>query len=88
LFGETTTLGVRRWPVSRRRLDRRVHTVETRWGAIEGKLAIVPGREPTFSPEYEACRRVAQQHQVPLKDVIEAAQRAFNQDKETTRKHE
>ena len=59
LFGETTTLGVRRWPVSRRKLARQPHSVTTPWGAIEGKLAILPGRSPTFSPEYESCRRVA-----------------------------
>jgi uncharacterized protein (DUF111 family) len=78
LFGETTTLGVRRWPVSRRKLDRRPHTVATSWGPIEGKLATAPGRAPAFSPEYDACRRVAIQHRLPLRVVMEAARRAFD----------
>jgi uncharacterized protein (TIGR00299 family) protein len=78
LFSETTTLGVRRWPVSRRKLQRRPHSVATPWGAIEGKLAIVPGRSPTFSPEYESCRRAALANHVPLRTVMEAARRAFD----------
>ena len=78
LFTETTTLGVRRWPVSRRKLARRAHSVATPWGPIEGKLAFLAGRSPTFSPEYESCRRVAIEHRVPLRSVMEAAHRAFD----------
>jgi uncharacterized protein (DUF111 family) len=77
MFAETTTLGVRRWPVSRRRLNRQPHVVETPWGAIAGKLATIPGRLPQFSPEYEACRQIAEQHRIPLRTVMEAAGRAF-----------
>jgi uncharacterized protein (DUF111 family) len=78
LFAETTTLGVRRCEVSRRKIARRAHAVSTPWGSIEGKLAIVPGRTPTFSPEYESCRRAAIEHRVPLRVVMEAARRAFD----------
>jgi uncharacterized protein (DUF111 family) len=78
LFAETTTLGVRRWPVSRQKLERRAHSVATPWGAVEGKLAIAAGRSPSFSPEYEACRRVAIEHHIPLRVVMEAARRAFD----------
>jgi uncharacterized protein (TIGR00299 family) protein len=77
LFAETTTLGVRRWPVSRRKLDRRAHRVATPWGAVEGKLAVMPGHSPVFSPEFESCRQVAIEHRVPLRVVMEAARRAF-----------
>jgi uncharacterized protein (TIGR00299 family) protein len=77
LFAETTTLGVRRWPVHRRKLERRMHKVATPWGPVEGKLATLPGRSPTFSPEYESCRRVAIEHRVPLRVVMEAARSAF-----------
>jgi uncharacterized protein (TIGR00299 family) protein len=78
LFCETTTLGVRRWPASRRKLDRRRHEVTTPWGPIDGVLAILPGHPPSFSPEYETCRRVAEERNVPLRFIIEAAQRAFD----------
>jgi pyridinium-3,5-bisthiocarboxylic acid mononucleotide nickel chelatase len=78
LFRETTTLGVRRWPVSRRKLDRRRHEVTTPWGPIDGVLALLPGHPPSFSPEFESCRRVAEERKLPLRTVIEAAQRAFD----------
>jgi pyridinium-3,5-bisthiocarboxylic acid mononucleotide nickel chelatase len=78
LFGETTTLGVRRWPVSRRVLMRRVHCVHTEWGTVEGKLAWLAGGTPRFAPEFEACRRIAAEHKVPLRAVYDAAQKAFD----------
>jgi pyridinium-3,5-bisthiocarboxylic acid mononucleotide nickel chelatase len=77
LFRETTTLGVRRWPAGRRKLDRRRHEVTTPWGQVDGVLALLPGHPPTFSPEYETCRRIADERNVPLRIIIEAAQRAF-----------
>jgi hypothetical protein len=77
LFRETGTLGVRRWQACRHKLERRPHTVETPLGPIEGKLAVLPDGETSFSPEFEACRRVAGEKNLPLRDVYEAAQRAF-----------
>jgi uncharacterized protein (TIGR00299 family) protein len=77
LFRETTTLGVRRWPVSRHKMERKPHTVETPWGPIEGKLGWLPGQPASFSPEFESCRRIAQEQNVPLKEVYEVAQKSF-----------
>ncbi len=77
LFRETTTLGIRRWPVSRTTLERRVQTVETPFGSIDGKVVTIPGETARFSPEYESCRRAADERKVALRNVIAAAQRAF-----------
>jgi uncharacterized protein (TIGR00299 family) protein len=78
VFRETGTLGIRRWQACRHKLDRRPHTVETPLGPIEGKLAVLPDGGTSFSPEFEACRRVATEKNLPLKDVYEAAQRSFH----------
>lgn len=80
IFRETATLGIRRWPVSRHKLERRPLTVETSWGPILGKLATLADGSASFSPEYEACRLIATQHAVPLKDVYEAARKAYKHD--------
>ena len=77
VFRETGTLGVRRWPVSRHKLERKPHEVTTEWGPVAGKLGWVAGQPPSFSPEFEACRQIAERHNVPLKTVYEAAVRAF-----------
>jgi len=78
IFRETATLGIRRWAASRHKLDRRPHTVETEFGSIEGKLAIFPEGGASFAPEYESCRRAAEAKAVPLKDVYEAARKAYH----------
>ncbi|MEX0977900.1 MAG: nickel pincer cofactor biosynthesis protein LarC [Pirellulales bacterium] len=77
LFRETTTLGVRRWKVERRKLKREKHTVETPWGKVDGMLAWLDAHTARFSPEYESCRTIAEQHKLPLKTVYEAAQQAY-----------
>ena len=77
IFKETSTLGIRRWQACRHKLERRPHSVESPFGPIEGKLAVLPDGSVSFSPEFEACRRIAGEKNVPLKDVYEAAMRAF-----------
>jgi pyridinium-3,5-bisthiocarboxylic acid mononucleotide nickel chelatase len=78
VFKETATLGIRRWPTSRQVLEREPIHVETQWGTIQGKLAKLEGQPIVFSPEYESCRAAAERHQVPLRDVIQAARQAFD----------
>jgi len=77
LFRETTTLGVRRWTVARRVLKREPCTVQTPFGPVEGKVGYLDGGGARFAPEFESCRRAAAEQDVPLRDVYEAAQRAF-----------
>jgi uncharacterized protein (TIGR00299 family) protein len=78
LFCETTTFGIRRYPVSRHKLQRKACTVTTAWGPVQGKLGWLEGRPPVFSPEYEDCARVARQHGVALREVYRQAQQAYD----------
>ena len=78
LFSETTTLGVRRWMVARTVLRRQPHTVSTPWGPVEGKIGWLRDGPPRFTPEFESCRRVAEEQNLPLREVYEAAQKAFD----------
>lgn len=78
IFKETGTLGIRRWPASRHKLERRPHSVETAWGKIEGKLAVLSDGSLSFSPEFESCRKIAAEQNLPLRDVYEGAMRAFS----------
>ncbi len=78
LFRETSTLGVRRWPVARQVLARTTHRVATPWGEVEGKVGFPIEGPPRFSPEFESCRRMATEHDLPLREVYDAAQKAFD----------
>ncbi|APW60631.1 nickel pincer cofactor biosynthesis protein LarC [Paludisphaera borealis] len=77
LFRETTTLGVRRYPVSRHKLNRRNVEVDTAFGMIRGKLGWLENRIPTFSPEYDDCARAASTASVALREVYDAAHAAY-----------
>jgi uncharacterized protein (TIGR00299 family) protein len=79
LFRETTTLGVRRYPVGRHKLSRRAASVETPFGPVRGKLGWLEGRPAQFSPEYDDCARVSSERGVPLRDVYQAAHTAYAQ---------
>ncbi|MCE9544764.1 MAG: nickel pincer cofactor biosynthesis protein LarC [Planctomycetia bacterium] len=78
MFRETTTLGVRYWPTARRILPRRQHQVTTPWGPVQGVVAWRGSATPTFAPEFEACRLLAEQHGLPLGSMYEAAHKAFD----------
>jgi uncharacterized protein (DUF111 family) len=84
LFRETGTLGVRRHQAARRKLHRRSHTVDTAFGPVTGKLGWRDGEPAVFSPEYEACARIARQHGVPLREVYAQAQQAYNEQEHLT----
>ncbi len=77
LFRETSTLGIRRYAVSRHKLRRQAVTIETKFGPIKGKLGWVGDRPPSFSPEYDDCVRVATATGQPLREVYDAAQTAY-----------
>jgi uncharacterized protein (TIGR00299 family) protein len=79
LFRETMTFGIRRYPVTRHKLQRKPCTVATPWGPVQGKLGWLDGRPPIFTPEYEDCARVARQHNLALRDVYTAVQQAYKE---------
>lgn len=78
LFRQTPTLGVRWTTANRRILRRQHHSVQTRLGIVEGMVAWREGIGATFSPEYEVCRRIAAERNVPLAEVQQAAIMAFD----------
>ncbi|MBO1914862.1 DUF111 family protein, partial [Microvirga sp. 3-52] len=71
LFTETTTLGVRYYPLTVHRTERRFRKVLTKWGEVTVKEGIYEGKVIQSSPEYEECKKIAEHHQVPLKKVYE-----------------
>ena len=70
---ETTSIGVRRHPVSRVERPRRMVDVETPYGRIPVKVAEGPFGPPQVKPELDACAAAAAAHHVPLREVLRAA---------------
>ncbi|MEJ2301155.1 MAG: nickel pincer cofactor biosynthesis protein LarC [Anaerolineales bacterium] len=77
IFTETSTLGIRKQQVERLSLARSIETVETPYGTIRVKIAELGGGQVKIAPEYEDCRRLAQEQQVPLGKVFQAAEFAI-----------
>jgi uncharacterized protein (TIGR00299 family) protein len=73
LFAETPTLGVRRRRVERDVLGREVRSVETRYGPVRVKVALLDGAEVGAQPEHDDCLARAREHGVALREVIAAA---------------
>ncbi len=75
LFAETTTLGVREHSVARHALPRVIEHVDTPYGPVHVKVAELPDGTTKRAPEYEDCRRLAEEHGIPLREVYRAANR-------------
>ncbi len=81
LFEETTTIGARSYEVERRALERETVTVETEFGPVDLKVALVGGCVKGATPEFEQCRAAARKAGVPWRAVEAAALAAFHREK-------
>jgi len=78
VFRETTTIGLH-WRLEKKvALAREFFQIETPWGQVQIKIARWPsGKVANASPEFEDCRRIAAQHALPLKLVMQEAMRIY-----------
>ena len=84
LLSETTTIGLRWRLENKMALEREFAEVDTEWGKVRIKVARWPsGEVANASPEYEVCRNLARTHNVPLKQVMQEAMRAWAELKQT-----
>jgi len=73
LFAETSTLGVRMYPVAKEALERDSILVEVKGQLIRVKVGIRNGRIVNRAPEYEDARAAAAALDLPLKEVYDLA---------------
>jgi uncharacterized protein (TIGR00299 family) protein len=79
ILRETTAFGVRRTVAERRKLRREFATVKTRFGPVAVKFGKLDGKVVQAAPEFESCRKLADQKKVPVKRIYEAAVKALPQ---------
>jgi uncharacterized protein (TIGR00299 family) protein len=77
LFAETTTFGIRTHRAQRRALPREWVSVSTSFGDVRIKLSRSNGHILHAAPEYDDCRKLAVEKQVPLQQVISEALRIY-----------
>lgn len=73
IFDESTTIGIRSYPVERRCLERKSIKVKTPYGEIRVKVSFKSGSAVNVQPEYEDCSTAAEKKKVPIKRVIASA---------------
>jgi len=77
LLSESTTLGVRAWPVQRTVLDRAHVEVETPYGTVRVKVGRLDGETLNAAPEYDDVRTRAEAAGIPFKQVWAEALAAY-----------
>ncbi|MGB7070343.1 MAG: nickel insertion protein, partial [Pyrinomonadaceae bacterium] len=73
LYRETTTIGVRVQEVERECLDREIVEVRTSFGTVDVKVARRGGIIYNAMPEFEHVKRLAKEHNVPVRVVRDVA---------------
>jgi hypothetical protein len=69
VFRETTSIGVRYFPVERRVLDRSLTKIRVAGEPVAIKVSRFEGRTVTAQPEFSDCQRAAKKKGLPLKEI-------------------
>lgn len=77
VFRETTSIGVRYYPVGRRVLEREFRTVRVGGEKVGIKVATLGGRPVNVQPEYEDLLKAARKTKRPLKEIAHLAVSEF-----------
>jgi pyridinium-3,5-bisthiocarboxylic acid mononucleotide nickel chelatase len=83
IFAETTTFGARTFRAQRRTLPREFLNVATAFGDVRIKISRLNGRILHVAPEYDDCRKLAVEKNMPLQRVISEALRAYEAGRKT-----
>lgn len=71
LFAETSTIGIRYYSVQRQIAEREMKMVATSWGEAAVKVSSYKNKISNIAPEFEDCRKIAEEHNIPLKTILQ-----------------
>ncbi|MBW1750889.1 MAG: DUF111 family protein, partial [Deltaproteobacteria bacterium] len=71
ILSETSSIGLRFHTMNRMTLPREIIEVETPWGPVQAKK-IETAEGVRISPEYEHCRKLAKEQNIPLQKIYAA----------------
>lgn len=78
IYSETTSIGVRVFEAGRWKLPRRLLEVQTSFGTVRAKAVIRNGKE-IIQPEFDECRRIAGERQLPVLTVQKQIERELSE---------
>jgi hypothetical protein len=79
IFQETSTIGIRSYPVSRMILRRELKKVKTRFGEVTVKIVEQPDGSRRATPEYDDLKRIAAASKLPIKQLHDEVMRIVGQ---------
>nr|MBL0716530.1 DUF111 family protein [Desulfobacterales bacterium] len=71
ILSETTSTGVRHYEVKRSKLERKTVTIKTSCGQLQAKVIIYPDGTERIAPEYESCKKIALEKNIPIRSVYD-----------------
>lgn len=81
IFRETTSIGIRKYKVDKIMLDRKIVKTGTRFGEVTVKHSYYRGELVNYKLEYEECRKIAEERNIPISEVYKAIQSDMNDGK-------
>jgi hypothetical protein len=78
VFKETSSIGVRYFPVERRTLERTIKKIRLLGEPVGIKISTLGGDEVNVQPEFSDCLNLARKKGLPVKDVLRLALKEFS----------
>jgi len=82
IFKETSSIGVRYFPVERRVLERKIEKVGILGEEVAIKISYQEGKEVNIQPEFSDCLRLAKKSDLSVKEIMQLGLKEFYKKRE------
>lgn len=82
IFKETSSIGVRYFPVERRVLERKIEKVGILGEKVAIKISYQEGKEVNIQPEFSDCLRLAKKNDLSVKEIMQLVLKEFYKERE------
>jgi uncharacterized protein (TIGR00299 family) protein len=82
IFKETSSIGVRYFPVERRVLERKIEKVSILGEKVAIKISYQDGKEVNIQPEFSDCMRLAKKSDFSVKEIMQLVLKEFYKKRE------
>ncbi len=79
LFTETSSIGLRKYSVEKIMLERKIESVNTKYGEVKIKSAFYKDKIIKSKPEYEDCIKIAKKENIPIKEVYNLVEKLLSE---------